>query len=152
MLIRLTDGDGTCDDDDDGDGIQDDVDQCPFTPEGVTVNATGCTDTDGDGVPDSEDCCPNDPNPDQEDQDGDGEGDVCDDDDDGDGVQDDLAQLVAPIRMVTVCRIAKTVAPMIRTRIRKIRTAMVMMYAMTTTTAMVCKMTTNALPRHRVRQ
>ncbi|GIR69382.1 MAG: hypothetical protein CM15mP74_06330 [Halieaceae bacterium] len=67
----------------------------PFTPQGATVNATGCADTDGDGVPDSEDCCPNDPNPDQEDQDGDGEGDVCDDDDDGDGVQDDLDQCPA---------------------------------------------------------
>lgn len=43
-------------------------------------------DRDGDGVVDDEDNCPDTPNPDQADMDNDGIGDVCDDDRDGDGV------------------------------------------------------------------
>ena len=42
--------------DTDGDGVTDDIDQCPDTPEGEEVNGTGCSssqvDTDGDGVSD----------------------------------------------------------------------------------------------------
>ncbi len=45
-------------------------------------------DTDGDGVDDDSDNCPVDPNPDQTNTDGDFEGDVCDDDDDNDGEPD----------------------------------------------------------------
>ncbi|ADD67686.1 OmpA/MotB domain protein [Denitrovibrio acetiphilus DSM 12809] len=46
--------------DSDGDGVFDDEDQCPDTPDGYPVNAMGCTpDTDGDGVYDFEDRCPN---------------------------------------------------------------------------------------------
>lgn len=46
--------------DSDGDGIFDDVDQCPATTAGFPVNETGCTpDTDNDGVYDFEDRCPN---------------------------------------------------------------------------------------------
>ncbi len=48
--------------DGDGDGIADDVDQCPETPVGETVDAKGCSDTqkdsDGDGVTDNLDECP----------------------------------------------------------------------------------------------
>lgn len=45
--------------DSDGDWVPDDMDQCPDTPSGVTVDARGCPqDTDGDGVADSEDACP----------------------------------------------------------------------------------------------
>jgi len=48
--------------DSDGDGVLDDVDQCPNTPKGVTVDAKGCPlDSDGDGVPDYLDKCPNTP-------------------------------------------------------------------------------------------
>jgi len=48
--------------DSDGDGIMDDLDRCPDTPKGVTVDAHGCPiDSDGDGVPDYLDKCPNTP-------------------------------------------------------------------------------------------
>lgn len=42
--------------DEDGDGVQDINDNCPYTPAGVKVNAFGCPlDGDGDGVPDHAD-------------------------------------------------------------------------------------------------
>jgi len=48
--------------DSDGDGVTDDLDRCPDTPQGVTVDAYGCPlDSDGDGVPDYLDKCPNTP-------------------------------------------------------------------------------------------
>lgn len=46
------------------------------------------TDSDGDGIADEVDDCPADPDPDQTDTDGDGQGDACDPDDDGDGFSD----------------------------------------------------------------
>ena len=63
--------------DTDGDSVPDTDDQCPNTPDGDPVNTDGCTDTDGDSVPDTEDSCPNVPNLDQEDSDGNGIGDAC---------------------------------------------------------------------------
>ncbi|MGI9271600.1 MAG: OmpA family protein [Woeseiaceae bacterium] len=43
----------------DGDGVNDDRDQCPNTPAGVSVDARGCAlDSDGDGVADHMDQCP----------------------------------------------------------------------------------------------
>jgi hypothetical protein len=45
-------------------------------------------DTDGDGIPDNDDNCPNTPNNDQLNNDNDSQGDVCDDDDDNDGLTD----------------------------------------------------------------
>jgi OOP family OmpA-OmpF porin len=46
--------------DSDGDGVIDSLDQCPGTPQGVTVDAKGCPlDSDGDGVYDYLDKCPN---------------------------------------------------------------------------------------------
>ena len=46
----------------DGDGVPDSADQCPNTPVGVKVDATGCPlDSDGDGVPDYRDQCPGTP-------------------------------------------------------------------------------------------
>ncbi|MGB8330330.1 MAG: OmpA family protein [Polyangiales bacterium] len=73
----------------DGDGILDDVDQCPNEPEDIDgfQDEDGCPDpdNDGDGVLDVNDGCPNDP----EDVDGFQDEDGCPDpDNDGDGILD----------------------------------------------------------------
>ncbi len=81
----------------DGDGIADDVDNCPLiaNPDQSDVDADGIGDVcdpvndldlDGDGVLNAADNCPADANADQADLDGDGTGDVCDTDIDGDGI------------------------------------------------------------------
>ncbi len=45
--------------DSDGDGVTDDLDQCPASPQGSPVNSVGCPlDSDGDGVADHMDKCP----------------------------------------------------------------------------------------------
>ena len=70
--------------DGDGDGIPDDTDNCPNTPNpdqaDVNNNRVGddCDDFDADGVLNTEDNCPGIDNPDQADQDSDNVGDVCD--------------------------------------------------------------------------
>jgi len=56
-----------------------------FGEDGGDVIIPPVTDTDGDGVDDDADNCPGDANPGQEDLDDDTVGDVCDDDADGDG-------------------------------------------------------------------
>jgi len=71
--------------DTDGDGVPDDLDQCPDTPQGVKVDRRGCPlDSDGDGVPDYLDKCPNTPAGAPVDKTG------CPLDSDGDGVADYL--------------------------------------------------------------
>ena len=83
------DFDGCPDLDNDGDGIEDDVDQCDNTPEGVEVAEDGCPDDDldGDGIPNKYDKCPEDP----EDMDRFEDGDGCPDiDNDKDGIVDQL--------------------------------------------------------------
>jgi Bacterial TSP3 repeat/IPT/TIG domain len=89
----------------DGDGIADEIDNCPDDPNPDQLDTDGdtlgdlCdpnpevpddpasfTDTDSDGYNDDVDNCVADSNPDQADYDGDGEGDVCDDDADNDGL------------------------------------------------------------------
>lgn len=46
--------------DNDGDGVVDDLDRCPATPRGETVNGEGCPlDSDRDGYANSKDACPN---------------------------------------------------------------------------------------------
>ena len=71
-----------CDDDDDGDGVNDTGDAFP-------LDASEDTDTDNDGLGDSSNNCPNESNPSQIDTDADGKGNVCDEDDDNDGTPDD---------------------------------------------------------------
>jgi OmpA-OmpF porin, OOP family len=74
----------------DGDGIADDVDQCPTEAEDFDgfEDADGCPDPDNDGdtIPDKGDKCPNDP----EDWDGFEDADGCPEpDNDGDGIDDE---------------------------------------------------------------
>jgi outer membrane protein OmpA-like peptidoglycan-associated protein len=76
---------GKRDGDRDKDGVKDSVDQCPNTPAGERVDATGCPlpkDADGDGVTDNLDRCPNTPAGTAVDATG------CPRDSDGDGVID----------------------------------------------------------------
>ncbi len=69
--------------DSDGDGVINDDDQCPTTPPGRVVDATGCQlDGDGDGVVDADDRCPETPAGVAVDANG------CAPDSDGDGVPD----------------------------------------------------------------
>lgn len=80
-------------DDADGDGVEDDFDNCPFVPNRDQA------DRDGDGVGDACDNCPGNANPDQADADGDGIGDVCDPDIDNDGIpnaQDNCPKIPNP--------------------------------------------------------
>ncbi len=73
--------------DSDKDGITDDLDQCPDTPLGAVVDASGCPlDADGDGVYDGLDQCPDTPKGAKVDMNG------CPMDADGDGVYDGLDQ------------------------------------------------------------
>jgi hypothetical protein len=85
--------------DSDGDGIPDEEDNCPNTPNADQADTDGdgsgdecdtcpadpLNDGDGDGVCGNIDNCPNVFNPGQEDTDGDGTGDACNDADDPDG-------------------------------------------------------------------
>ena len=76
--------------DSDGDGITDDIDQCPSVPEDLDgfEDEDGCPDldNDGDGIVDASDECPNEP----EDKDGMDDDDGCPEEDrDGDGIADD---------------------------------------------------------------
>ena len=87
--------DGPTGNDADGDGILDELDNCPDTPNADQTDtdndAAGdaCDDDDdGDGVLDGADNCPLVANPNQADADGNGVGDACEDDGDGDGVAD----------------------------------------------------------------
>ncbi len=82
ILVNMTDmGDTYSSSDDfDGDGFEDDFDNCPF------VANRDQLDSDGDKIGDACDNCKYVANPDQSDIDGDGVGDACDDDMDGDGI------------------------------------------------------------------
>ncbi|WP_421793825.1 thrombospondin type 3 repeat-containing protein [Hydrocarboniphaga effusa] len=86
--VFVPDGNGTGGvTDTDGDGIPNNVDNCPTVanPNQADSNGDGvgdaCTaapaDTDGDGIPNSSDNCPTVPNPDQADSNHDGVGDAC---------------------------------------------------------------------------
>jgi hypothetical protein len=82
-----------CGDDSDGDGVNDDEDNCPSAANSdqADLDEDGLgnvcdDDQDGDGVSNDADNCPFDVNSDQADTDHDGAGSACDDDVDGDGV------------------------------------------------------------------
>jgi hypothetical protein len=83
------------DEDDDGDGFEDDDDNCPLLANLEQENLDGdlagdlCDeDDDNDTVVDGDDNCPMLSNQDQADLDADGSGDMCDPDDDEDGIPD----------------------------------------------------------------
>ncbi len=122
ILVAMTDRGDTYQfaDDSDGDGIEDEFDNCPFRSNEEQLDGdgdgfgNGCdmcptvvdsvqsdldgdglgdgcdNDLDGDGVFNELDNCRALPNAVQTDTDGNGQGDVCDLDDDGDGIADDL--------------------------------------------------------------
>lgn len=93
ILVNNTDRGDTYQysDDFDGDGMEDDFDNCPFA---INIDQL---DTDGDGIGDLCDNCLNAANELQLDADGDGVGDFCDTDADNDGVlnQQDNCELIA---------------------------------------------------------
>lgn len=62
-VVNPNTGRSDCVGDSDGDGVPDNLDQCPGTPPGTRVDEKGCPvatgrDSDGDGVPDDQDQCP----------------------------------------------------------------------------------------------
>ncbi|WP_157514624.1 hypothetical protein [Christiangramia portivictoriae] len=65
-----SDGGDTGNNDLDGDGVTNDIDQCANTPAGAVVNAVGCPDSDGDEVFDNKDLCPGTPTGTTVDEDG----------------------------------------------------------------------------------
>ena len=79
--------------DSDGDGIGDNIDECPDTPNSEQINDTGCSesqlDDDNDGVTNNIDQCPNTPENEPVNENGCGESEL---DDDGDGITNDLDQ------------------------------------------------------------
>jgi MYXO-CTERM domain-containing protein len=86
ILVAMTDRGNTYQfaDDFDGDGIEDEFDNCPF------MSNYDQADADGDLVGDACDNCPLNHNPTQSDVDGDKVGDACSPDIDGDGVLNEL--------------------------------------------------------------
>ena len=89
--------------DTDLDGISDDLDQCPGTPEGSAVDSNGCStsqvDTDGDGVTDDKDQCADTLEGETVDENGCSTSQV---DSDGDGVTDDIDQCADTLEGETV--------------------------------------------------
>lgn len=87
-------GCGTPDNDLDGDGVADCIDQCPADVGKDLPGICGCgfadDDTDDDGIANCDDNCPALANPGQADSDADGPGDVCDSTPNGEPVAGDI--------------------------------------------------------------
>ena len=79
--------------DSDSDGVRNGIDECPSTPTGLSVDASGCNsseiDDDGDGVSDSDDQCSDTPTNEAVNQNGCSQSQL---DDDGDGVANSIDQ------------------------------------------------------------
>jgi uncharacterized protein (TIGR03382 family) len=90
VLVAMTDRGDTYQfaDDFDGDGIEDEFDNCPFVSNYVQA------DVDADNVGDACDVCVNTADPAQSNIDGDGFGDLCDSDMDNDGQENDVDNCV----------------------------------------------------------
>ena len=102
--------------DSDKDGVDDDKDACPDTPEGVDVDENGCPiDTDRDGVPDYLDACSHTPAGVQVDSEG------CPIDSDGDGILDKNNQdLRYSIKVNSDSRQHQDIAVMVQAQLKKV--------------------------------
>ncbi len=117
--------------DSDGDGVNDDVDNCPNSsnPDQADQDGDGIgdlcdPDRDGDNIENNVDNCPSVVNPDQADVDNDGIGDTCDPDKNGNGIPDIDEPIAADDTYTTTLRVFSVAAPGLLTQRQRRATAM----------------------------